>query len=62
MPGWLRAISHLNPLTYEVDALRTLMLSAGQSDYGLLLDFGVLLGTAAVLIVIAARLYARMGY
>jgi len=38
------------------------MLSAGQSDYGLLLDFGVLLGTAAVLTVAAARLYSRMGY
>jgi len=62
MPGWLKTISSLNPLTYEVDALRTLMLSAGQSNYGLLLDFGVLLGTAAVLTVAAARLYSRMGY
>jgi len=62
MPGWLRGISHLNPLTYEVDALRTVMLAAGRSDYGLLLDFGVLLGTAAVLIAVASRLYARMGY
>ena len=62
MPGWLRAISHFNPLTYEVDALRALMLTAGVSDYGLALDFGVLTGTAAVLIMVAARMYARMGY
>ena len=62
MPGWLRAISHLNPLTYEVDVLRTLMLSSGRSDYGLLLDFGVLLGTTAILTAVAAKLYARMGY
>jgi ABC-2 type transport system permease protein len=62
MPGWLRAISHLNPLTYEVDALRTLMLSSGRSDYGLLLDFAVLLSTAAALTAVASRLYARMGY
>jgi ABC-2 type transport system permease protein len=26
MPVWLNAISHMNPLTYEVDALRALML------------------------------------
>jgi ABC-2 type transport system permease protein len=62
MPSWLRVVSHLNPLTYEVDALRNLLLSAGVSDYGLTLDFGVLLGTTAVLIAIAARMYARMGY
>ena len=23
MPGWLKTISHLNPLTYIIDALRT---------------------------------------
>jgi ABC-2 type transport system permease protein len=62
MPGWLRAISHLNPLTYEVDVLRTLMLSSGRSDYGLLLDFTVLLGATAALTAIASRLYGRMGY
>jgi ABC-2 type transport system permease protein len=62
MPHWLSAISHLNPLTYEVDALRALMLVAGASDYGLSVDFGVLVGTGAVLTAIAARMYARMGY
>ena len=62
MPGWLRAISQVNPLTYEVDALRALMLTGGASDYGLLLDFGVLLGTGAVLTAIAAKTYARMGF
>ena len=25
MPGWLQAISHVNPLSYEVDALRGLL-------------------------------------
>jgi len=62
MPGWLRAISHVNPLTYEVDALRALMLTAGRSDYGLGLDFAVLIGTSALLTAVAARMYARMGY
>ena len=62
MPPWLRAVSHVNPLTYEVDALRALMLTNGTSDYGLLLDFGVLLAATAVLTSIAARMYGRMGY
>ena len=62
MPDWLRAVSHLNPLTYEVDALRALMLAHGVSDYGLLLDFGVLLALTTVLTLIAARMYGRMGY
>ncbi len=62
MPSWLRVVSHLNPLTYEVDILRSLMLTHGTSEYGFLLDFGVLLVATAVLTGIAARMYGRMGY
>jgi ABC-2 type transport system permease protein len=61
MPAWLRTVSHLNPLTYEVDALRSLMLTGGVSEYGLVLDFAVLLAATAVLTAIAARTYPRMG-
>jgi ABC-2 type transport system permease protein len=39
MPGWLRALALVNPLTYLVDALRSLMLAGGQSAFGLPLDF-----------------------
>ena len=62
MPPWLKAVSHFNPLTYEVDALRALMLTHGTSDYGLGLDFTVLALVTAGLISIAARMYGRMGY
>jgi len=62
MPPWLRTVSHFNPLTYEVDALRALMLVGGKAEYGLALDFAVLLAIAAVLTAIAARMYRRMGY
>ena len=61
MPAWLRTVSHLNPLTYEVDALRSLMLTGGVSEYGLALDFAVLLAATAALTAIAARTYPRMG-
>ena len=39
MPGWLQAISKVNPLTYEVEGLRTLLIGTS-SNLGL--DFGVL--------------------
>jgi ABC-2 type transport system permease protein len=62
MPSWLKTVSYLNPLTYEVDALRALMLDKGSSDYGIGADFAILFIVAAILTVIAARLYRRMGY
>lgn len=62
MPAWLNAVSHVNPLTYEVDALRALMLIRGTSDYGLPADFGILFATAVILTFIAGRIYPRMGY
>ena len=62
MPDWLRVIARVNPLTYEVDALRSLMLVRGMSEYGLWVDYATLLGTAAILTAIAARAYRRMGY
>jgi ABC-2 type transport system permease protein len=62
MPGWLQAISRVNPLTYEVDALRAMMIRGSVSDYSMLLDFGVLVGVTGILTLFAARLYARMGY
>jgi ABC-2 type transport system permease protein len=39
MPGWLQAISKVNPLTYEVEGLRALLVGTSTN---LWLDFGVL--------------------
>ncbi len=61
MPGWLQVISHINPLTYEVDALRALMLAQGTSSFGLGVDFAVLIAATTVLVVVAAgNLYPRV--
>ncbi|HUY40905.1 MAG TPA: ABC transporter permease [Candidatus Dormibacteraeota bacterium] len=57
MPGWLKAVAMINPLTYQVDALRTFMLAGYQSTFGLVTDFGVQLGIFALLLVLAARMY-----
>jgi ABC-2 type transport system permease protein len=60
MPGWLQVTSHINPLSYQVDALRALMLQNGVSSFGLAEDFGVLLVSTVVLVMIGARLYPRV--
>ena len=60
MPDWLRVVSRVNPLSYQVDALRALMIQSGVSNFGLAVDFGVLLGSTVVLVTIGARLYQRV--
>jgi len=60
MPAWLKGIAHLNPLTYEVDALRSLMLKGGSSSFGLGTDFGVLVAVTTVLVVVAGKLYPNV--
>jgi hypothetical protein len=47
-------------LTYEVDALRVLMLKGQTSSFGLGSDFGVLLAPTIVLVIIGARLYPNV--
>jgi ABC-2 type transport system permease protein len=60
MPTWLQVVAHANPLTYEVDALRTLMLPGGVSQYGLPADFAILVVSAVVLIVVGGKLYPHV--
>ena len=60
MPTWLRVVARGNPLTYEVDALRALMLSGGSSTLGLGLDFTVLVATAIGLVMIGGWIYPRV--
>jgi ABC-2 type transport system permease protein len=62
MPAWLRAVAQANPLTWQVDALRTLMLANAASEHGLAFDFAALSVVAAALIAVAARVYGRLGY
>jgi ABC-2 type transport system permease protein len=57
MPGWLQVVSQINPLTYEVDALRRLMLIGGSTSRGLGVDFAVLTAATVLLVLLAAKLY-----
>ena len=60
MPTWLQIISRINPLTYEVDALRGLMLAGGQVTYGFGIDFLILTIATAILVIIGSILYPRV--
>ena len=60
MPPWLQAVSRSNPLSYQVDMLRALMLAKGQSSFGIGTDLLVLIGSTVVLILIAAKMYPRL--
>jgi ABC-2 type transport system permease protein len=57
MPGWLQVVNHVNPLSYQVEALRGLLIHA-PARY--VLDFGVLFGAAALAIAVAAALLGRL--
>jgi ABC-2 type transport system permease protein len=58
MPGRLQVINHGNPLSDEVEALRGLMIG---TPARLLLDFGVLVTAAALMITVASDAFAQIG-
>jgi ABC-2 type transport system permease protein len=60
MPGWLQVIARINPLTYVVDGLRTLMVTQAAVSGNLSFDCVVLLAITVVLVTIGARLYPRI--
>jgi len=57
MPGWVQAISRVNPLSYEVDALRGLLIGIPAN---LWLDGAVLVGSTIVGVTAAALLLPRL--
>ena len=57
MPGLLQAVSKVNPLSCQVDALRGLLLG---TPAHLALDYGVLLVAAALGITAASSLLGRL--
>ena len=60
MPKWMQVISHVNPLTYQVDGLRALMISGGASDFGFAADYGIMAGVFFILVLIAERMYPKL--
>ncbi|HTO24465.1 MAG TPA: ABC transporter permease [Gaiellaceae bacterium] len=58
LPLWLRAVARVNPLTYEVEGMRRMLLSLPVGD-ALWVDFAVTFAFLAVFAGLAARLYPR---
>ncbi|HVC58183.1 MAG TPA: ABC transporter permease [Candidatus Acidoferrales bacterium] len=58
LPSWLFVFVSVNPVSYAVDALRTVIL--GIASFGLVLDFGVLIGFALAMICVGAWAFGRM--
>ena len=59
MPGWLKAVAKVNPLTYVIDVLRSLMIK-NSIPTSLALDFGVVISASALFILIGGILYKRV--
>ncbi len=57
MPPWLQVISHANPLTYQVDLIRSTMIVGGVNTYPMGVDLLVLFSATVVAILIAAKMY-----
>ncbi|WP_244111340.1 ABC transporter permease [Burkholderia cepacia] len=58
----LQVVAHLNPLSYQVDALRLLLLPGygAIAHIGLAQDFAVLAGTLVFLVAVSARIYPHI--
>jgi ABC-2 type transport system permease protein len=56
MPAWLRTLSKVNPLSYEVDALRALLIGTPFH----VVDIVVLLVAAVIGIITASKLLRRL--
>jgi ABC-2 type transport system permease protein len=57
MPGWLKVLALINPLSYEVDALRGMLIGTHSH---ILLDFGVMVFAVILGIVTASSLVSRL--
>lgn len=62
MPKWLKLLSAVNPLTYQVDALRNFMITDAVSSFGLFVDFMIGILTFSILVLIAMRTYPKILY
>jgi ABC-2 type transport system permease protein len=58
MPAWLHAVARVNPLTYEVQGLRQMLVGVGGGGE-LWLDFLVVIGFLVAMIAAATRAYPR---
>jgi ABC-2 type transport system permease protein len=57
MPGWMQVVAHLNPLTYAIDSMRTLVVHGWRASVAT--DFAILCLFVAVCLVVATAAFQR---
>lgn len=60
LPGFLKIIVSLNPLTYGVEGIRQSLTAT--TPTGLLLDFAILLSFSLLLLLIGSKLFSKMQF
>jgi ABC-2 type transport system permease protein len=61
MPPWLQTLSHVNPLTYQIDGLRAFLLPVEHvAPLGIAVDLAVLAVSLVALVAVSARLYPNI--
>ena len=58
MPGWLHVVARVNPLTYEVQGLRQMLVGVGGAGE-VWLDVGVVAGFFVLMLLAATRAYPK---
>jgi ABC-2 type transport system permease protein len=58
MPQWLQVVAKINPLSYMVEGLRSLLVSGVTT--GVLADIGILLGATLIISSISAYMYPKV--
>jgi len=58
LPGWMQVMTHFDPATYAVDALRNVILGASSLPY--LTNVAIILGFDVVLVIIGTWAFNRM--
>ena len=57
LPDWMKTLTYANPLTYGVDALRTVII--GIDSFSLETDLILLTGYALLMLVLAVKTFQR---
>jgi len=60
LPGWLKSVVYIDPLTYGVDALRHFLIGSNVTSFPLWLDLGVLVAFFSILLTIGAYLFRKI--
>jgi ABC-2 type transport system permease protein len=59
LPGWLRVLTYIDPLTYGVDGLRYAIQGADVAQFPILVDLGVLVLFSAAMVLLGSYLFKK---